>query len=89
LSLIDRMLGSLFGLLRGGVLLLAVATVVLLSPLSKAPAWRTSQVAQVLGTALQTLKPLLPASVARLLPGPGAGLSTSAPAPAQAGFTGN
>jgi membrane protein required for colicin V production len=85
LSLIDRLLGSGFGLLRGGVLLLAVATVVLLSPLGKSPAWQASPVAQALGTALQTLKPLLPDSVARLLPGKG----VSASVPSKAGFTGN
>jgi membrane protein required for colicin V production len=85
LSLIDRLLGSLFGLLRGGVLLLAVATVVLLSPLAQTPAWRTSQVAQVLGVALQTLKPLLPDGVSRLLPS----TSPSALAPSRAGFSGN
>ena len=67
LSLPDRLLGAVFGLLRGGVLLLAVATVVALTPASQSTAWRTSQGARWLGVALASLKPLLPEPVARLV----------------------
>jgi len=67
LSLPDRLLGALFGLLRGGVLLLAVATVVALTPASQSTAWRTSHGARWLGVALASLKPLLPEPVARLV----------------------
>ena len=67
LSLPDRLLGAVFGLMRGGVLLLAVATVVALTPASQSTAWRTSQGARWLGVALASLKPLLPEPVARLV----------------------
>lgn len=67
LSLLDRLLGALFGLLRGTVLLLAVATLVLLTPASQSKGWRSSEGARWLGQALATLQPLLPEPVARLL----------------------
>ena len=68
LSLLDRMLGSGFGVFRGLVLLLAVATVVTFTPAAQSQPWRGSQGAQLLGQALQSLKPLLPEPAARLLP---------------------
>ncbi len=67
LSIPDRLLGAVFGALRGVVLLLAVATVVALTPTSQSQGWRASQGARWLGTALFHLKPLLPESVARLV----------------------
>ncbi len=68
LSLPDRLLGACFGLLRAGVLLLAVASVVLLTPASQSQGWRTSYGGRWLALALHTLKPLLPEPAARLLP---------------------
>lgn len=69
LSLPDRALGAGFGLLRGGVLLLAVATVVALTPAATSTAWRASQGALWLNSTLQGLKPVLPEAVVRRLPG--------------------
>ena len=72
LSLPDRLLGAVFGLLRGGVLLLVVATVVALTPASQSQGWRASHGAQWLSVALASLKPLLqylptsPAHLSRL-----------------------
>jgi membrane protein required for colicin V production len=68
LSVPDRLLGSGFGVLRGAVLLLAVAAVLALTPAAQSPIWRSSHGAQWLGATLQVLKPLLPESAARLLP---------------------
>ncbi len=67
LSIPDRLLGAIFGLLRGTVLLLALATVVALTPAAQSVAWRGAQGARWLSAALQTLKPLLPEPVARLM----------------------
>jgi membrane protein required for colicin V production len=67
LSIPDRLLGAGFGLLRGVVMLLAMATVVALTPASQSQGWRASQGARWLGTALFHLKPLLPEPVARLV----------------------
>ena len=64
---IDRVLGGVFGLLRGAVVLLAVAVAVGMTPLQSQQAWQTSAVAQVLGDSLQALRPLLPEPVARYL----------------------
>ena len=68
LSLADRVLGAGFGLLRGAVLLLAVATVVALTPAATSRGWRDSQGAMWLNIAMHGLKPVLPAPVAKLLP---------------------
>jgi membrane protein required for colicin V production len=68
LSIPDRLLGGGFGVLRGVVLLLAVATVVALTPAAQSQDWRTSQGARWLGLTLQAVKPLLPEPAARLLP---------------------
>ena len=65
---VDRVLGGVFGLARGAVLLLAVATVVMLSPAQRSIAWQQSRGAAWLATALQGLKPVLPDAVARQLP---------------------
>ena len=68
LQLIDRLLGAVFGLLRGAVLLLAVATIVAMTPAVRSPAWQHSLGAAWLAAALQGLKPLLPADIAQHLP---------------------
>lgn len=68
LSVPDRLLGAGFGLLRGGVLLLALALVVTLTPAAQSPPWQQSEGARWLGLAMQGLKPLLPGDVARHLP---------------------
>lgn len=64
---IDRVLGGVFGLLRGAVILLALALVVGMTSLQSHTLWQTSWVAQSLSQGLHTLKPLLPVSVARFL----------------------
>jgi membrane protein required for colicin V production len=68
LTLIDRLLGAGFGLLRGTVLLLAVATAVAFTPALRSPPWRDSYAAAWLNLALLGLKPHLPVEVARHLP---------------------
>lgn len=68
LTLVDRLLGAGFGFLRGMVLLMAVATVVSMTPAARSEAWQTSRGAAWLHASLQALKPLLPDSVARHLP---------------------
>lgn len=67
LSLIDRVLGGGFGLLRGGVLLLVVGLVVSWTPAAQSPAWRASQGARWLALALQIVKPMLPPQLNGLL----------------------
>jgi len=61
LSPVDRVLGAVFGALRGAFLLLVVALVIGLGPWSKPPAWQQSRGAAVLSSALNLVVPLLPA----------------------------
>ncbi len=68
LSGVDRLLGALFGAARGLVLLLAVASVVMLTPTRQADAWRQSRGAVWLAEGIAMVKPLLPADVSRHLP---------------------
>jgi membrane protein required for colicin V production len=68
LSVPDRLLGAGFGALRGGLLLLAVCTVVALTPAAQSASWRESTGARWLVASLHVLKPLLPEAAARRLP---------------------
>lgn len=68
LSIPDRLLGAGFGALRGGVLLLALASFVTMTPAAQSAPWRDSHGARWLVQTLQWLKPLLPETAARLLP---------------------
>lgn len=67
LSGIDRLLGSAFGLLRGVLILAALATLVALTPWSRAVEWQASVTVRWLNAGLLTVKPLLPPGVARWL----------------------
>ncbi len=58
LSLIDRVLGAGFGLLRGVVVLLVVTAVIGVSPWAKAVAWQRSQGAVWLNAWLLELRPV-------------------------------
>ncbi len=65
---IDRVLGGVFGLLRGVLILLALSVVVGLTPMRSDALWRGSVVAQVLEGTVHELRPLLPEELARYLP---------------------
>jgi membrane protein required for colicin V production len=69
LTLLDRLLGAGFGVLRGAVVLLVAATLIALTPAAKAQAWQDSRGAAWLALALAGLKPVLPEALARHLPG--------------------
>lgn len=64
---IDRVLGALFGVLRGLILLLAATVVVNMSALKTSDAWTQSIGAPLLSQTLENLKPLLPEQFARYL----------------------
>ncbi len=68
LSPLDRLLGAGFGFIRGMIVLLALATVVGLTPLMKSPAWQHSVGAVWLISVLRGLKPVLPPEVSKHLP---------------------
>jgi membrane protein required for colicin V production len=56
---VDRLLGAVFGLLRGLVVLLAVAIFMAFTPLGATEAWRTSVGAVWLNAVLRELMPLV------------------------------
>lgn len=64
----DRSMGALFGLVRGGVLLLVVAVIVGLTPLRHEAWWKESQGAYVLTQVLESLRPALPQEFGSFLP---------------------
>jgi membrane protein required for colicin V production len=66
---VDRTLGAAFGLIRGAVLLLAVAVVVNMSPARRAVWWTESKGAEAAMAALKNLKPMLPEQFGQYLPG--------------------
>ena len=68
LGSLDRLLGAVFGLLRGLVILLAVTVVVGMTPLHTSQAWQQAQGAPVLQQFLHVLKPVLPADFGKYLP---------------------
>lgn len=68
LSLIDRLLGAVFGGVRGLLVLLVIVTMVSMTPLLHSPAWRESVAAPWLQAALTGLKPMLPTPISKHLP---------------------
>ena len=69
LSLLDRLMGAAFGLVRGVLIALVVALLVTWTPLARSEPWRESHGAELLQQMLQGLKPLMPRELAdRLAP---------------------
>jgi membrane protein required for colicin V production len=68
LGSLDRLLGSLFGLMRGVVILLAVTVLVGMTPMRETEGWREAQGARWLQQFLHVLKPVLPADFGKYLP---------------------
>lgn len=64
---VDRVLGGVFGLARGLVILLGLALVVNMTPLQSNALWAASPVAAQLSATLHAIKPLLPEALARHL----------------------
>ncbi len=64
---VDRLFGAMFGLLRGVLVLLVLAALVLMTPLREEPWWRQSLSAGWLEAALAQLHPLLPQSFGKHL----------------------
>jgi membrane protein required for colicin V production len=65
LGLLDRLLGAVFGALRGILVVLAVVLVAGMTPLPKAAWWRDAMLAPPLETVIIAAKPWLPADAAK------------------------
>ncbi len=68
LSTADRALGAAFGLLRGVLIALVVATLVMWTPLARSQAWQASHGAAWLQQIIAGIKPLMPRDLAQHLP---------------------
>lgn len=64
----DRALGAAFGLVRGGVLLLAATVVIGMTPLQSDQWWQESVGAGIATAALKGLKPVVPQEFGKYLP---------------------
>ena len=64
---VDRLLGGVFGLVRGVVLLLAASVAISMTPLKDSLWWQQSTGAPILSAALKGLKPALPEQFSRYL----------------------
>jgi len=69
LTVVDRLFGAGFGVLRGALVLLVITTAVAFTPAARSTAWQQSQGASWLSTVLNKLKTAMPDDVARHLPG--------------------
>lgn len=65
LGLLDRLLGAVFGILRGVLVVLAAVLVAGMTPLPKAVWWREAMLAPPLETVIIAAKPWLPADAAK------------------------
>lgn len=64
----DRLLGAGFGLIRGVLVALVVATLVNMTPLARWEPWQASRGVAWLQVLLQGLRPVLPEQVVKFLP---------------------
>jgi membrane protein required for colicin V production len=67
LSLADRGLGGLFGLARGLVIVLAAVILAGMTGLPQQPFWRNAILSPIAEAGARTVKPFLPAALARLV----------------------
>ena len=68
LGVLDRLLGAVFGALRGMILLLVITVIAGMTPLQDTASWRQSEGARALTQLLHFLKPVLPADFGKYLP---------------------
>ena len=67
LGLADRLLGGVFGLVRGTMVLMLIVLLIGLTPFKKYPIWTSSQVVPLAQLLLKFVKPVLPVPLERLV----------------------
>ena len=65
---VDRILGAVFGLFRGLILLLALTVVIHMTSMSQSDWWQESRGCPLLSTLIKGLKPMLPVKFGAFLP---------------------
>jgi membrane protein required for colicin V production len=68
LGALDRLLGGIFGLGRGALILTFAVSLISYTPVDSAEFWQTSTAVKLCKAAAQSLKPYLPARTAGLIP---------------------
>lgn len=68
LSVIDRLLGGLFGCLRGLLVCMILTVLVGMTPAKEWPIWRGSQIASGLQQLLLEARPVLPDELLKMIP---------------------
>ena len=68
LGILDRLLGAVFGSLRGVTVLLVLTVIAGMTPMQDTATWRQSEGARALTQLLHFLKPVLPADFGKYLP---------------------
>lgn len=64
----DRLLGAVFGGVRGVVVLIVIVTALSMTPVASSPEWRSSTGVPWVQAVVTGLKPVLPASISKFLP---------------------
>jgi len=67
LGLADRLLGGVFGLVRGTMVLMLIVLLIGFTPFKKYPIWTSSQVVPLAQLLLEFVKPVLPVPLERLV----------------------
>ena len=65
---VDRVLGAMFGVIRGTLLLLLATLLVSMTPMKSSATWQESLGVRVASVVLKTLKPVLPSDLEKYLP---------------------
>ena len=68
LSIIDRILGAGFGVVRGVLICLLLVLVVSMPPAASTDTWRASKMAPWLASVLHDMRPVLPDDMVKLIP---------------------
>lgn len=68
LGTLDRLLGALFGVIRGGMLLVLAALLISHTPIEQTDFWQTSHAPAWCTQIAQSLKPYAPSALARFIP---------------------
>lgn len=65
---LDRVLGGIFGLARGAVIVILLTVLVSSTPADQSETWKNSTAVKMTKAAAHALKPLLPATISALVP---------------------
>jgi membrane protein required for colicin V production len=65
---IDRLLGAVFGLVRGAVIAISLTVLVSITPADQSETWQHSVAVKMTKSTAHSLKPMLPSTISALVP---------------------